>query len=267
MHLALLHDGRPALLRVEGPAGAPVALFFHPFPLHADVWEELLFSCAAAGLCAAALDAPGFGGTPALGRPLTMEALAGLGAVALDALGARRAGIVGNSMGGYAAMAFMRQFPERVSSMALIATKASADLPAAKEKREEQARAVLERGPRAVTDELLPRVLARASAEAVRRRVEALAARATTQGIADALRGMALRPDSLPELAGWRTPTLVIAGAEDALMPLSDLQAMAKAVPGARLEVIDGAGHLPFLDRPGEVARMLTAHLQVRVHD
>jgi len=54
MHLALLHDGRPALLRVEGPPGAPLALFFHPFPLHADVWEEMLTACAAAGLCAAA---------------------------------------------------------------------------------------------------------------------------------------------------------------------------------------------------------------------
>src|SRR5213595_2604741 len=47
MHLALLHDGRPALLRVEGPAGAPAALFFHPFPLHADAWEEMLPDSAA----------------------------------------------------------------------------------------------------------------------------------------------------------------------------------------------------------------------------
>ena len=56
MHLALLHDGRPALLRVEGPAGAPVVLFFHPFPLHADAWDEMLHACAASGLCAACLD-------------------------------------------------------------------------------------------------------------------------------------------------------------------------------------------------------------------
>ena len=264
MHLALLHDGRPALLRVEGPTGAPVVLFFHPFPLHADVWEELLLTCAAQGLCAAALDAPGFGGTPPLGEPLTMETIARLGAVALDALGATRAGIVGNSMGGYAAMAFMRLFPERVSSMTLIATKASADPPAAKAGREEQARAVLERGPRAVMEVLLPKVLARAPAEAVRRRVEALAARATVQGMADAVRGMALRPDSLLEMPRWRVPTLVIAGAEDALMPLTDLETMASAIPGARLEVIDGAGHLPYLDRPAEVAGLLTAHLHAR---
>ena len=97
MHLALLHDGRPALLRVEGPPTAPVALFLHPFPLHSDAWEEVLTACAAAGLCAAAVDAPGFGGTPPLGRPVTMDILAELAAAALDALSARRAAIVGCS--------------------------------------------------------------------------------------------------------------------------------------------------------------------------
>ena len=261
MHLALLHEGRPALLRVGGPVGAPAALFFHPFPLHSDVWEELLLACAAAGLCAAAIDAPGFGGTPPLGRPLTMETLASLGAAALDALGAARAGIVGNSMGGYAAMAFMRRFPERTASLTLIATKGSVDAPAAKAGREEQARAVLERGPRAVTEVLLPKLLSPSAAAALRQRVEALSTRATAQGLADALRGMALRPDSLGDMPRWRAPTLVIAGAEDALMPLPDLQAMATAIPGARLEVIASAGHLPYLERPAQVASLLTAHL------
>ena len=95
---------RPAL-RVEGPTTGPVALFFHPFPLHAGAWEEMLAACAAAGWCAAAFDAPGFGGAPPLGRPLTMDLLAEMGAAALDALGAASAAVVGCSMGGYAAMA------------------------------------------------------------------------------------------------------------------------------------------------------------------
>ena len=150
MHLALLHEGRPALLRVEGPAGAPVALFFHPFPMHADVWDEMLMACAASGLCAAALDAPGFGGTPALGKPLTMESIATLGACALDTLGARRAAVVGCSMGGYAAMAFARLFPERLSAVALLATKASADSEEAKKNRERQAQLALDSGADAV---------------------------------------------------------------------------------------------------------------------
>lgn len=262
MHLALLHQGRPALLRVEGPPGAPVALFFHPFPLHADVWDALLLACAEAGICAAALDAPGFGGTPPLGAPLTMDAIAELGACALDTLGAGRAAIVGNSMGGYAAMAFVRRFPERVQATALIATKAGTDGPEAQKARETQALAVLERGPQVVTSALLARVFGANPPEGARERFAALASRATAQGIADAMRGMALRRDSGPDLARWTAPTLVIAGDHDAIMPLADLEALARGIPGARLEVIAGAGHLPYLEQPAQVARLLTAHLR-----
>ena len=267
MHFALLHEGRPALLRVEGPAGAPVALFFHPFPLHADVWDEMLVACAASGLCAAALDAPGFGGTPALGQPLTMEKLAELGASALDLLGARRASVVGCSMGGYAAMAFARLFPERLTAIALLATKASADSDEAKKNRERQAQLALSGGADAVVAEFAPKLLAPEPPPGVRHRVAELARRATPQGIADALRGMALRPDSLPDLPRWTAPALLVAGEHDQLMPRAEMEAMAKGIPGARLEVIAGAGHLPFLEKPRQVALLLTAHLQIRVRD
>lgn len=267
MHFALLHDGRPALLRVEGPSGAPVALFFHPFPLHADVWEDMLFACAASGMCAAALDAPGFGGTPPLREPLAMEKLADLGACALDTLGASRASIVGCSMGGYAAMAFVRLFPQRVNAVALLATKASADTEEAKRNRERQANLALTLGARAVVTEFAPKLLAPGAAAGVRHRVDDLAARATAQGIADALRGMAQRRNSLPDLPAWTASTLVVAGEHDQLMPRSELEMMAQRIPRAKLLVVPGAGHLPFLERPSQVAPLLTAHLQVRVRD
>jgi pimeloyl-ACP methyl ester carboxylesterase len=267
MHLALLHKGRPALLRVEGPAGAPVALFFHPFPLNADCWSEMLSACAAAGLCAAALDAPGFGGTPPLGKPLAMDYLAELGASALDTLGARRAAIVGCSMGGYAAMAFARRFPERMTAVALIATKASADTEEARKNRERLAQLALERGPEAVIAEVLPKMFSQEPPAGVRREVEELARRATGQGIADALRGMAERPDSTPDLPLWKFPALVIAGEQDQMIPRAETEKMALAIPKARFEVIPGAGHLPFLERPRLVAPLLTAHLQLRVRD
>jgi len=267
MHLALLHQGRPALLRVEGPAGAPVALFFHPFPLHADVWDEMLAACAASGLCAAALDAPGFGGTPPRGQPLTMESIAELGAGALDTLGARRASIVGCSMGGYAAMAFARKFPERMTAIALINTRAGADSEQARQNRERQATLAMERGPEPVLAEILPKLLSPEPPAGVRRHVEELAARATGQGLADALRGMALRPDSTPDLAGWKVPTLVIAGAEDQMIAPAESEKLAQGIRGARLEIIPGAGHLAFLEKPRAVAPLLTAHLQVRLRD
>jgi len=261
MHLALLHEGRPALLRVEGPPTAPVALFFHPFPLNADAWEEMLAACAASGWCAAAVDAPGFGGTPPLAEPLKMDAIADLGAASLDALGARAGAIVGCSMGGYAAMAFARKYPQRMMAAVLIATKASPDTEEAKKNRERQAALALEKGPQAVVAEFAPKMFAPNAPESVRRRLHELASRATGQGIANALRGMALRPDSLPDLPRWTAPTLVIAGEQDQLMPRTEMEKIADSVPGAKLEVVAGTGHLPFLEDPGTVGPMITAHL------
>lgn len=265
MRLTLLHDRRPALLRVEGPAGAPVALFLHPFPLSGEAWDEMLQACAAAGLRGAAVDAPGFGGTPPLCRPLSMDQLAGLGAAALDALGVASAGIVGCSMGGYAAMAFARLFPERMRAAVLIATKASADTAEAKEKREQQAKAALERGPSAVTAEMVPKLLSRSPSPQARARVEELASQATAQGIADALRGMAARPDSTPDLPRWKAPALVIEGAEDQLMPAAELDKLARGIPGATKQTVAGAGHLAFLEAPGEVAALVTGHLRLHL--
>jgi pimeloyl-ACP methyl ester carboxylesterase len=267
MHLAILHDGRPALLRVEGPAGAPVALFLHPFPLHADAWDEVLKACGNSGLCAAALDAPGFGGTPPLGSPLSMDLVADLAACALDALGAKRASLVGCSMGGYAVMAFAKRYPSRLSAVALVSTRANADNGAGRENRERQARLALEKGAHAVTADLVPKLLAPDPDPALLKHVEGLAARATAQGIADAMRGMAQRPDRTAELAQWKWPALVIAGEKDQIVSRAESVALADGIPGARLHIVKGSGHLPMLEAPREVAPLLVSHLQLRIHD
>jgi pimeloyl-ACP methyl ester carboxylesterase len=59
-------------------------------------------------------------------------------------------------------------------------------------------------------------------------------------------------------LAGLaRIPTLVVVGDEDEITPPSVAKSLAAAIPGARLEVIAGAGHLPPLERPGDVTAVL----------
>ena len=59
-------------------------------------------------------------------------------------------------------------------------------------------------------------------------------------------------------LAGISIPTLVVVGAEDALTPPVVSEAMASAIPGARLTTIPGAGHLAPMERPGAVAAALS---------
>ena len=62
-------------------------------------------------------------------------------------------------------------------------------------------------------------------------------------------------------LAGITAPTLVIAGALDAIgRPRAER--VARGIPGARLELIDGAGHTPHLERSSVFRRLVTAFLQ-----
>ena len=57
------------------------------------------------------------------------------------------------------------------------------------------------------------------------------------------------------------SPTLVIHGAEDRYVPPSNARALAEAIPGARLLVLEGAGHLVFIERAAEVNREVLAFL------
>lgn len=264
----LVTDGGPVHLVESGPPAAPLVLFAHPFGLGASAWDDLRSACAAAGLRTAALDAPGFGRSPARGRPLTMEALAELFARALDALGAGRAALVGCSMGGYAQLAFARLHPHRLSAAVLLCTRAGADAPEAKARREAQAQAALAGGAQAVLEPLFPSLLApgaAADAPAVLRRLRILALGATAQGVADALRGMAQRRDATADLPGFPAPALVLAGERDQLIPRAELAALASGIPGATLEVVPKAGHLAFLEEPGEVARRTIGFLSARL--
>ncbi len=71
--------------------------------------------------------------------------------------------------------------------------------------------------------------------------------------IVGSLRGMAARPDRTADLATIGVPTLVLVGADDAITPPDEVRAMAETIPGARLVVVPGAGHLAPLENP-EVA-------------
>ena len=71
----------------------------------------------------------------------------------------------------------------------------------------------------------------------------------STSGMISALKGMKTRPDSTPTLGQIKVPTLIIHGADDQIIPLSDSEAMHTAIPDSRLEVIPDAGHLPNLEQ------------------
>jgi pimeloyl-ACP methyl ester carboxylesterase len=85
------------------------------------------------------------------------------------------------------------------------------------------------------------------------------------EGAIGALRAMMDRPDSTPQLARIGVPTLVIGGAEDAITTPDVLRSLTDAIPGSRLELLDGCGHVSAMERPDAfnhaIARFLGALL------
>jgi pimeloyl-ACP methyl ester carboxylesterase len=258
-NLRVPFESVPVAIRAVGAQGAPLVLFAHPFPLNGSAWEPQLRAAADAGFRAAAFDAPGFGGSPALGRHLRMEDLAQIMALAMEALSSPRAVLVGSSMGGYAVQAFARQHRDRLAGAVLVGTKAAADTPEAREKREAQALTALGHGAVKVIEQVLPNLVSDGNAAALTKALE-IAATATAQGVADALRGMAERPDSRPSLKEWTAPALVIGGEQDKVMTAADIDALAAGIPVAWKRTLP-AGHLVMLERPAELSELVVSFL------
>ena len=70
---------------------------------------------------------------------------------------------------------------------------------------------------------------------------------------------------SLPWLSRLRQPTLVIAGDDDPIVPLVNGRLLNRLIPDARLHVVDGGGHLFLLERPAEMADLVTRFLSEEV--
>ncbi len=182
---------------------------------------------------------------------LTMEHFAGQMKEQLDAKGIQRTVLCGLSMGGYVALAFLERWPERVSGLILCNTRSTADTEEAKQGREATALDALAKGSAVIARAMVPKLLSehtRSTVPELAKTVEAMIALQRPEAIAAASRGMALRPDRTHVLRDNDTPTLIITGENDALMPLSTSEAIAMAVPGSKLVVLPQAGHLSNME-------------------
>lgn len=197
-----------------------------------------------------------------------MEQMAADIAAFLDALEIDRAAIGGLSMGGYVTMALYRAVPDRFTAMVLANTRAGADTPEGRAAREKMAVLVRREGPRAVADQMLPKLLGETSrcarphlAPLVRRLIESN----TADGIASAIHAMKDRPDSTATLERAAVPALVIAGDEDGLIPVAESEAMQRALPRAQLVVLPAAGHLSSLEVPDDFSEALENFLRANL--
>jgi len=225
-------------------------------------WSRVVGRLAARFRCLL-LDPRGTNETPDPGTPFTGDDLAGDVESAMDAAGFDRAHLVGHSLGASVAVILAARRPDRVRRLVACSPSAATDayLNAVFELWNALAdsdlpdhavnlglvlnafgRRAFENGTvRAIVNEMDRRPIDRAT---IRRYIEC-----------------DRRLDLNPVMRGVDASALVIVGSEDALTGVAQARVVADSVPGARLDVIDGAGHGPHLETPMTFARIVTSFL------
>lgn len=234
-------------------APAPrTVLLLHAYPLSAAMWDDQRAALEAEGFRVIAPNLPGFGGEE--GAITTLED------AARDLLGTLPEGdplaVVGLSMGGYLAMELLRQAPDRFARVVLADTSLRADDPEKAQDRRDQADRVEDEGR-----DFILHAAEKEHAPATFRRVRLMIESATREGIAGALRAMAVRGEHRDTLRGLEVPLLVLVGEQDQITPVELAQEIADAGRG-ELRVLPGAAHLSNLDNPDAFNGALLAFLR-----
>jgi pimeloyl-ACP methyl ester carboxylesterase len=248
----------------EWGRGRPVVLI-HGFPLNRFIWQAQGDDLASVAHILAP-DLRGFGESDMGTGDVTIATYADDVREFLDALGVREPVVIcGLSMGGYIALAYLRRYPDHVAALVLANTKATPDSLEARNGRDKSIATAREQGVEPIAAGMLPKMLTPATFETrpeLVEQVKRIMTSATVPGVVAALAAMRDRPDSTGTLLEFSAPTLVIAGAEDPLMPMAEAENMKQAARNGQLVVIPGAAHLSSMEQPQAFNAALLDFLQ-----
>ncbi len=240
-------------------------MLVHGFPLDARMWRPQVEAISKRHQVLT-LDLAGFGQTQSAASPTHLEDHAFDIAQLLDHLHLDRVTLVGLSMGGYIALCFAERYAHRLSSLVLANTKATPDTPEAKQKRDETIALVEQKGVSALAERLVPTLVSKSAPAAVRQTLENMVASQSVEAATRALEAMRDRRDTTHVLKQLEVPLLLIGGTEDTVTPAEVMKSMKQAQPDAELVIIDGAGHLPNLERPAEFNKALIRFVDASAH-
>lgn len=239
--------------------GEPV-LFVHGFPLSGEMWRPTAERLGDR-FRAIIPDLRGHGQSETTAE-VTIARFADDLAALLDALRERRPVVLaGLSLGGVIAFEFFRRHRDRLRALVLADTRANAETPEGVARREAMAQAAVRDGSKAVADAMIDTVFAPTAPRELREHWRGVMSHTPPLGVAAAARALAQRQESFSTLPKIDCPTLVVVGEADAITPVELMTELHRLIPGSRLRIIPGAGHVPPVEQPDQFAHALQSFL------
>ena len=243
--------------RDEGPRDAPAIVFIDALGTDFRIWHEVAPRLAR-DFRVLRYDKRGHGLSESGPDRYDMADFARDLGDLMDALSIARATLVGLSIGGLIAQELYRQRPGLVAALALSNTAARIGTP---ESWDSRIAAIRAGGIESIADATLERWFtadyrARRAADLAGWR--AMLTRTPEQGYLAAC-GALQRADLRPYAGAIRVTTLCLAGDQDGSTPVDVVRETASQIPGARFEIITQAGHIPGIEQPETVARLVAS--------
>ena len=250
---------------LTGPEDAPLLVLLGSLGTSREVWDGQI-PAFRNWFRVLRVELPGHDGARAPKGPYTVEGLGRRVVSVLDTLGASRALLAGLSLGGLIAMWLAAEHPERVERLAVCCSAPRFGPSAMWVERAEQVRAT---GTAPLVQAALGRWFTPAfltERPDVASRYGAVLSGVDPEGYASCCDALATA-DVTADLGRVQAPTLVLAGAEDPVVPPESATATMKAVRGSSLCVLAGAAHLANVEQPDTFNRVVLDHLAGPAHE
>jgi pimeloyl-ACP methyl ester carboxylesterase len=244
-------------------SGEPLVLL-HGHPFDRTMWRPQIERFSRSGWRVVAPDLRGYGRTTVVPGTTTLDVFARDIVGLADHLGIDTFVLGGLSMGGQIVMETYRLYPDRIRGLILADTSARAETADGRVERYAMADRLLREGLGGYADEVLAMMVAPSNivaAPEVADRVLTMMRGTPPVGAAAALRGRAGRPDYVGTLSTVTVPTLVVVGSGDEFTPVPEAELIHQVVAGSVLAVIEGAAHLPNLERQAEFDDLVQSFL------
>jgi 3-oxoadipate enol-lactonase len=246
--------------QVIGPSDGPALVFINSLGSDFRIWQEVV-PAFAEDFRVVLYDKRGHGLSDAPPAPYTIDEHADDLLGLLDHLGIERFSLIGLSVGGLISQRLAARCPERIQTITLCCTAAKIGTP---ELWAERIAGVESGGIEPLADNVLQRWFTPLFRETHADEVAGwrnMLVRTPAHGYAGtcaAIRDADLRPDA----GRIAIPTLCVAGDQDGSTPADVVKGTADLIPGARFALIDGAGHIPCIEKPAVLSTLIKAHLQ-----
>lgn len=173
----------------------------------------------------------------------------------LNALEISECVLLGHSLGGYITLSFAQRHASRLKGFGLIHSTGYPDSEEARENRLKSVSVIQNEGITNFVDGLVPGLFAAGAAEQLLDRAKEIGYRTPPQGAAGAALAMRERPDRRDVISATALPVLLVAGAEDTLVPAE--RTFTSDKPNVTQAVISGSGHMSMYEAPERLSEII----------